>query len=73
MVIVKASKNSEAGAMLSHQLLTEMGKFNEELNEGRRDAGRARIAAEFTRIFGRQTNGNRGAFDQRRKTRRILR
>jgi AraC family transcriptional regulator len=31
MVIVKASKNSEAGVMPSQQLLTEMGKFNEEL------------------------------------------
>jgi len=31
MVIVKASKNSEAGIMPSQQLLTEMGKFNEEL------------------------------------------
>src|SRR6186713_472485 len=31
MVIVKADKNSEAGIMPSEQLLTEMGKFNEEL------------------------------------------
>jgi hypothetical protein len=31
MVIVKASKDSEAGVMPSQQLLTEMGKFNEEL------------------------------------------
>jgi hypothetical protein len=31
MVIVKATKNSEAGAMPSEQLLTEMGKYNEEL------------------------------------------
>lgn len=31
MIIVKASKDSEAGAMPSEQLLTEMGKFNEEL------------------------------------------
>jgi hypothetical protein len=31
MVLVKASKNSEAGMMPSEQLLTEMGKFNEEL------------------------------------------
>ena len=31
MVIVKASKESEAGVMPSEQLLTEMGKFNEEL------------------------------------------
>ena len=31
MVIVKASKKSEAGVMPSQQLLTEMGKFNEDL------------------------------------------
>src|SRR5437870_8261184 len=31
MVLVKASKDSEAGVMPSKQLLTEMGKFNEEL------------------------------------------
>jgi hypothetical protein len=31
MVIVKASAASEAGAMPSEKLLTEMGKFNEEL------------------------------------------
>ncbi|MCI4566564.1 YciI family protein [Lysobacter sp. CFH 32150] len=31
MVIVKASKDSEAGVMPSEELLTEMGKFNEEL------------------------------------------
>jgi len=31
MVIVKASKESEAGVMPSEQLLTEMGQFNEEL------------------------------------------
>ena len=31
MIIVKASKNSEAGVMPSEELLTAMGKFNEEL------------------------------------------
>ena len=31
MVIVKASKDSEAGVMPSEQLLTEMGAYNEEL------------------------------------------
>jgi len=33
MVLVKASKDSEAGVMPSEQLLTEMGKFNEELSK----------------------------------------
>ena len=31
MVIVKATPDSEAGVMPSQQLLTDMGKFNEEL------------------------------------------
>jgi hypothetical protein len=31
MVLIKADKTSEAGVMPSEQLLTEMGKFNEEL------------------------------------------
>ncbi|HYA19118.1 MAG TPA: YciI family protein [Burkholderiales bacterium] len=31
MIIVKATKESEAGVMPSVQLLTDMGKFNEEL------------------------------------------
>ena len=31
LVIVKASKESEAGQMPSEKLLTDMGKFNEEL------------------------------------------
>ena len=31
MVIVKADKDSEKGVMPSRKLLTEMGKFNEEL------------------------------------------
>jgi len=33
MVIVKASKESEAGAMPDEKMLTEMGKFNDELVE----------------------------------------
>src|SRR5216117_2774543 len=31
MVLIKATKDTEAGVMPSEQLLTEMGKFNEEL------------------------------------------
>jgi hypothetical protein len=31
MVIIKATKNSEAGVMPSEKLLAEMGRFNEEL------------------------------------------
>ena len=40
MVIVKASKDSEAGVMPGTELLTAMGKFNEELvNAGMMEAG----------------------------------
>jgi hypothetical protein len=31
MIIVKADRNSEAGALPDEKLLTEMGKYNEEL------------------------------------------
>jgi hypothetical protein len=41
MIIVKATKDSEAGVMPSEQLLSEMDKFNEELAK----AG-VRLAAE---------------------------
>jgi hypothetical protein len=33
MVIVKATKSSEAGALPSEELLTEMGNYNEELTK----------------------------------------
>jgi hypothetical protein len=33
MVLIKANEDSEAGVMPSERLLTEMGKFNEELFE----------------------------------------
>jgi hypothetical protein len=40
MVIVKANKESESGVLPDEQLLTEMGKFNEELvNAGIMQAG----------------------------------
>ena len=40
MVIVKASKDTEAGVMPSTELLTAMGKFNEEMvNAGIMEAG----------------------------------
>lgn len=40
MVIVKASKDSEAGVMPTTELLTAMGKFNEELvKAGMMEAG----------------------------------
>ncbi|MFL6654734.1 MAG: YciI family protein, partial [Sulfurifustis sp.] len=31
MILLKADKNTEAGVMPDEKLLTDMGKFNEEL------------------------------------------
>ena len=40
MILIKADKNSEAGVMPDTELLTAMGKFNEELvNAGLLQAG----------------------------------
>ncbi len=40
MVLVKANEDSEAGVMPSEELLTQMGKYNEELvNAGVMEAG----------------------------------
>jgi hypothetical protein len=67
MVIVKASKDSEAGVMPSTELLTAMGKFNEEMvaagimeaGEGLHPTSRgARI-----KYSGRQSSVSRGPFD----------
>jgi len=64
MVIVKASKDSEAGVMPSTELLAAMGKFNEELvKAGMMEAGEglhptsngARI--KYSRGEGTATNG----------------
>ena len=49
MVIVKASKDSEAGVMPSTELLTAMGKFNEEMVKAGRHAGGRGPASEFER------------------------
>lgn len=67
MVIVKASKDSEAGVMPGTELLTAMGKFNEEMaaagvmeaGEGLHPTSRgARI-----RYPGGQSTVSRGPFD----------
>ena len=47
MVIVKATKDSEAGKMPSEGLLSAMAKFNEEDGEGRRDDRWQWVAAKF--------------------------
>lgn len=63
MVIVKATKNSEAGLMPSEKLLTDMGKFNEELvNAGIMQAGEGlHPSSKGKRI--RMANGNRTVID----------
>jgi hypothetical protein len=61
MVIVKASKDSEAGVMPSTELLTAMGKFNEAMcNAGVMEAGEGlHPTAKGARI--RYENGQTGA------------
>ena len=51
MVIVKATKNSEAGVLPNEQLLTEMGRYNEELTS-RRDAGGRGASSKLERRAG---------------------
>ena len=66
MVIVKASKDSEAGVMPSTELLAAMGKFNEELvNAGMMEAGEGlHPSSKGARIKyqGGQGNATRGPF-----------
>lgn len=60
MVIVKANKESEAGALPSAEILTKMGKFNEELVK----AG-VMLAGEGLKA---SSNGKRVKFSGDRKT-----
>ena len=60
IVLVKASKESEAGEMPSEQILSEMGKFNEELvKAGVMQAGEGLHPS---------SKGTRVKFDGRKKT-----
>jgi hypothetical protein len=59
MVLIKSTKESEAGVMPSEQLLTEMGNFNEKAGAGRRDARRRRPAARAARARGSRFNGDK--------------
>ena len=65
MVIVKASKESEAGQMPSEKELADMGKYNEELVKAGRHAGRRGAAPQLEgqagEILGRQADGHRRA------------
>ena len=67
MVIIKATKNSEAGVMPGEQLLTEMGNFNEELvNAGIMKAGEGLHPTSKgvrVRFTGNTTSVEKGPFD----------
>jgi hypothetical protein len=62
MVIVKASKESEAGVMPKRQLLEDMNKFNEELTKAGVMVAKRWAASNFERqaraVFGRQADGD---------------
>lgn len=60
MILVKASEESEAGIMPTEQLLTEMGKYNEQLvNAGVLEAGEGLHPT---------SNGSRVRFDGENRT-----
>ena len=68
MIIVKTTKDSEAGVMPSEQLLREMGKFNEELAnagvllaaDGLHLPWRTKLISPATRITPSRKSGSRG-------------
>ena len=65
MVIVKATKESEAGVMPSQEMLAAMGKYNEELVKAGVHAGRRRAAAQLEgrarAVLRQQAHGHRRA------------
>ena len=66
MVIVKASRQSEAGEMPSPQLLADMGRFNQELIAAgiMQDGGGLRPSSQGARVrfSGRERSVTRGPF-----------
>ena len=65
MVIVKASKDTEAGVMPSTEMLAAMGKFNEELvNAGMIEAGEGLLpSARGARVkYGKTPSVSHGPF-----------
>ena len=65
MMIVKANKDSEAGKMPSEELLTAMGKYNEELMKAGVLVDLSGLAGQLEgrarQVLGRETNGDRRA------------
>ncbi len=77
MVIVKASKDTEAGVMPSTELLTAMGKFNEEMAKaGVMEAGEGlhpTLEGRADQIFRRAEHSEpRSVRPDRRSGRRLL-
>jgi hypothetical protein len=70
MVMVKASKDSETGAMPGHKLLAERGKFNQELiNAGvlvGTDAFTSKLEGQACPVFGTAAHGHRRPLRSRR-------
>ena len=68
MVMIKADRDSEAGVMPSEQMLTEMGRFNEELvNAGVMEAGEGlQPSSNGARVHysGRDRKVKRGPFPE---------
>jgi hypothetical protein len=66
MVLIKADKNTEAGVMPSEELLTAMGKYNEELvNAGIMQAGEGlKPTSQAVRVtfHGKDRNVKKGPF-----------
>ena len=52
MVIVKASKESEAGVLPDTEILTQDGEVQRAVGEGWGHAGRRRVASDFERPSG---------------------
>jgi hypothetical protein len=67
MVIVKASKDTEAGVMPSTEMLAAMGKFNEELvNAGMMEAGEGlhpSVKGARVKYSGKTPTVSRGPFN----------
>ena len=76
MVIVKANKDSEAGVMPSEQLLTEMGKFNEELAKVgvllAAEGAPSKLQGRAGPVLGRQADRDRRALRRNQGTDRRL-
>ena len=68
MILVKATKDSEAGKLPSRQLLTDMGKFNQELIAAgvMTDGGGLRPSSQGARVTfsGKERTVTKGPFAQ---------